>query len=265
MVPLPGKSLHSFGQRACRCARGNVIPPNQLPKPLPELISSHTPKLHRSMKSTPTSILKTIGRIYSSAIRTIALFAGIAVAATLPSCGPSPDAYNIPSAAFTATPSGVLAVGDVLRFSYAGAPEFNQTQKIQPDGRVSLPTVGNIKAAGRSVSSLQASLTELYRPSLNDPTVVVAVEQPAAAVYVSGEVNTPGKVPLDRQLSALEAVMEAGGFSKLANPSQVFVIRTEGGTQKRYALNLNATLSGLETRPFYLRPFDVIYVKKSNW
>lgn len=219
------------------------------------------------MKSNSTSAPTALSRAISFIIRPLGWLFALALLAgsALTSCGPSPDAYNIPSAAFTATPSGTLAVGDVVRFTYAGAPEFNQSQKIQPDGRVSLPAVGNIKAAGRSVSSLQATLTELYRPSLNDPTVVVAVEAPAAAVYVSGEVNTPGKLPLDRQLTALEAVMEAGGFSKLANPKEVFVIRTEGGKQKRYALNLNDTLSGMETRPFYLRPFDVIYVRRSNW
>lgn len=219
------------------------------------------------MNENPISATAALARAVSFLVRPTAWLAALALVAgsALTSCGPSPDAYNIPPAAFTSTPSGMLAVGDVLKFTFAGAPEFNQAQKIQPDGRVSLPTVGNIKAAGRSVSSLQASLTSLYQPHLNDPTVVVSVEQPAAAVYVSGEVNTPGKVPLDRQLSALEAVMESGGFSRLANPSQVFVIRTEGGKQKRYALNLKDTLAGMENRPFYLRPFDVIYVKKSNW
>ncbi len=194
----------------------------------------------------------------------MALSATMLVGNGLISCGSAPN-YNIPSSAFKAHPSGTLAVGDVLRFNYAGAPEFNQTQKIQPDGRVSLPTVGSVQAAGRSVGSLQASLTSMYESTLNDPTVVVAVEQPAAVVYVSGEVNAPGKVALDRKLTAFEAVMETGGFSKLANPKQVFVIRTESGKQNRYPLNLKDTLSGFETQPFYLRPFDVVYVQRSNW
>lgn len=194
----------------------------------------------------------------------MAVSAVLLVGNGLTSCGPATD-YNIPSSAFRAEPSSTLEVGDTLRFSYAGAPEFNQTQKIQPNGKISLPTVGSVQAAGRSISSLQASLTSMYEPHLNDPTVVVAVEQPIAVVYVSGEVNTPGKVALDRKLTAFEAVMESGGFSKLANPKQAFVFRTEGGKQNRYPLNLNDTLSGYETQPFYLRPFDVVFVKRSNW
>lgn len=227
------------------------------------VMNSHT-------KNKPGAMMRIVSTVLRPALsRTrlwlivpaLALFAG----AGLTSCGPSAATSNIPPTAFVATPSGVLAVGDVLRFSYAGAPEFNQAQKIQPNGQVSLPTVGSVTAAGRSISSLQASLTSLYGPHLNDPTVLVAVEKSAAAVYVSGEVNAPGKVELDRHLTAFEAVMEAGGFSKLANPKQVFVIRNQGGRQKRYTLNLNDTLAGFETQPFYLRPFDVLYVKRSNW
>ena len=214
--------------------------------------------MNSHIKNKPGAIMRIVSIIFLPAL---ALVAG----SGLTSCGSSAAIYEIPPTAFVATPSSSLAVGDVLRFSYAGAPEFNQSQKIQPDGQVSLPTVGNVKAAGRTISSLQASLTSLYGAHLNDPTVLVAVEKPAAAVYISGEVNNPGKVELDRHLTAFEAVMEAGGFSKLANPKQVFVIRNQGGKQKRYTLNLNDTLAGYETQPFYLRPFDVLYVKRSNW
>ena len=105
----------------------------------------------------------------------------------------------------------------------------------------------------------------MYETHLNDSTVFVSLEEPAATVYVSGEVGAPGKVPLDRSITALEAVMEVGGFSKLANPAKVYVIRTEGGKQKRYVLNLADPLSGNETQAFYLRAYDVVFVERSNW
>ena len=193
------------------------------------------------------------------------LLTATAVGLLATACAPSPEMYQIPSDALIATPQSTLSVGDVVRFTYSGAPEFNQIQKIRADGRVSLPQVGSVKAAGRSISSLQASLTAMYEPHLNDLTVMVSLEQPAAVVYVSGAVNQPGKVPLDRSITALEAVMETGGFSKTANPKQVFVIRNEGGRQRRYPLNLGDPLAGYESRAFYLRPFDVVYVKQSVW
>lgn len=180
------------------------------------------------------------------------------------SCGSSTN-YDIPPNAYSATPKATLSVGDKIRVTYPGAPEFNQALKIQADGKIGLPMVGNVTAAGRTGNSLQNSLTAMYKPHLNDPTVFVSLDEPAASVYVSGEVGTPGKVPLDRSITALEAVMEVGGFSKLANPKKVYVIRNEGGQQKRYALNLADPLSGYDSQAFYLRPYDVVYVGKSNW
>jgi polysaccharide export outer membrane protein len=171
----------------------------------------------------------------------------------------------VPSAVSPAAPSGNLAAGDVIRVSYPGAPEFNQSLRIQADGNIGLPMVGSVAGSGRSPSALQAALSTMYAPHLNDPTVFVSLEQPAASVYVSGEVGNPGKVLLVRPTTALEAVMEVGGFSKLANPKKVYVIRNEGGSQKRYVLNLGDPLRGNESRAFYLRAYDVIYVERSRW
>jgi len=173
--------------------------------------------------------------------------------------------YNIPKNIYSTSPSGMLSVGDTIRVSYPGAPEFSQALKIQADGKIGLPMVGNVTAAGRSASSLQSSLTAMYEPHLNDPTVFVSLEKAAASVYVVGEVGAPGKVPLERKLTALEAVMEVGGFSKLANPKKVYVIRTEGEIQRRYVLNLDSPLMGQDSQAFYLRPYDMVYVERSNW
>ncbi len=171
----------------------------------------------------------------------------------------------VPAEAYASKPTGNLAPGDALNITFPGAPELNTTQKIQPNGKLSLTTVGDVNAAGRTINSLQSTLTSLYQPHLQDPTVVVSLETAASGVYVSGEVLRPGKVPLDRPMSALEAVMEAGGFTKFANPKQVIVIRKVSGKQQRYVLNMNDTLAGYESSPFYLRPYDVIYVKQSAW
>ena len=171
----------------------------------------------------------------------------------------------LPADSQISRPSGNLAPGDEISVSFSGAPELNTKQKIQPNGKVSLPTVGDVTASGRTINSLQATLTSLYQPHLQDPTVVVSLESAAAGIYVSGEVLRPGKIPYDRPMTALEAVMEAGGFSKFANPKQVIVIRKDGGKQQRYVLNMNDALVGYDSSPFYVRPFDVIYVRQSAW
>jgi polysaccharide export outer membrane protein len=171
----------------------------------------------------------------------------------------------VPAEAYRSKPSSVLSAGDEIKVSFSGAPELNVEQKIQPNGKVSMPTIGDVSAAGKSITSFQSELTSLYQPHLQDPTVVVSLETAASGVYVSGEVLRPGKIALDRPMTALEAVMEAGGFSKLANPKQVIIVRNQGGRNERYVLNLNDALYGADSSPFYLRSYDVIYVKQSNW
>lgn len=225
-----------------------------------KIMTQNTPgacgRVFRSIANSPMS-LPQLPAVFSALILGIAfLFAS--------SCAPAPD-YHIPQKAYSSTPKSTLSVGDKIRVSYAGAPEFNQVYKIPADKKIGLPMVGNVTAAGRTASSLQASLTEMYQPHLTDPTVFVSLDEPAATVYVSGEVLAPGKVSLDRSITALEAVMEVGGFSKLANPKKVYVIRTEGGKENRYVLNLANPLSGFESQAFYLRPYDVVFVERSNW
>lgn len=180
-------------------------------------------------------------------------------------CGGMSNAPAVPAEAYAPKPSGNLAAGDEISVSFSGAPELNTKQKIQPNGRVSLPTVGDVSAAGKTINSLQQNLSSLYQSHLQDPTVVVSLESASAGVYLSGEVLRTGKIPLDRPMTAFEAIMEAGGFTKFANPKQVIVVRNQKGKQQCYVLNMNDTLSGMESNPFYVRPYDVIYVKQSVW
>lgn len=180
-------------------------------------------------------------------------------------CGNPNSAPSASSEAFRSKPSSALSAGDEIKVTFSGAPELNVKQKIQSNGRVSLPTIGDVSATGRSITSLQSELTALYAPHLQDPTVIVSLETAAAGVYLSGEVLRPGKIPLERPMTALEAVMEGGGFTKFANPKQVIVVRNQGGKTQRYVLNLKQALYGVDDSPFYVRPYDVIYVSQSAW
>lgn len=215
---------------------------------------------------TTTKTNKTAGAwLRQQLVMTMICVSALLAAFATVGCSDMNPAPSIPSEAYNSKPSGNLAPGDEIMVTFSGAPEMNTMQKIQPNGKVSLPTIGDVNAGGRTINSLQASLTSLYQPHLQDPTVVVSLARAAAGVYLSGEVLRPGKIPLDRPMTALEAVMEAGGFTKFANPKQVIAIRNEGGKQRRYVLNMNDALTGMESSPFYVRPFDVIYVKQSNW
>lgn len=180
-------------------------------------------------------------------------------------CQNTAPSAPIPAEAAASRPSGTLAPGDEIVVTFSSAPELNTKQKIQANGKVSLPTIGDVSASGRSITSFQSQLVSMYQPHLQDPNVVVSLVSASAGVYVSGEVMRPGKIPLDRPMTALEAVMEAGGFTKFANPKQVIVVRNEKGRNQRYVLNMNDALNGMDSRPFYVRPFDVLYVRQSAW
>lgn len=171
----------------------------------------------------------------------------------------------VPAEARVAGFGGVLSAGDEIKVSFRGAPEMDTRQKIPANGRVSLPTVGDVLAAGQTIAGLQSYLTALYQPHLQDANVQVSLENAAAGVYVSGEVLRPGRIPLDRPMTALEAVMETGGFTRMANPKQVVLVRNQNGRSMRYVLNMNDALTAAQSSPFYVRPFDVIYVKQSVW
>ena len=159
--------------------------------------------------------------------------------------------------------SQTLAPGDALRISFTGARQHDLSQKIRPDGKISLPLIGEVSASGKTVAALQAELTELYRPQLQDSEVVVVVESTAAAVYVMGAVNKPGKIPLDRPMTAFEAIMEAGGFDPTyANLKKVVLVRNENGRQLTQTLDLSSTLNEGSSTAFFLKPFDVICVRE---
>ena len=189
----------------------------------------------------------------------------VMAAFSFPSCQQSAPVMPVPPEAAASRPSGLLAAGDEINVSFSGAPEMTTKQKIAANGKVSLPVVGDVQASGRSITSLQSQLTSMYKSHLQDPTVVVSLETASTGVYVTGEVLRPGKISLYRPMTAMEAVMEAGGFTKFANPKQVIVVRNQGNRSQRYVLNMNDALAGFETSPFYVRPYDVIYVKQSVW
>jgi protein involved in polysaccharide export with SLBB domain len=97
--------------------------------------------------------------------------------------------------------------------------------------------------------------------------VTVEVESSSFPVYVTGAVLRPGKITSDHPITALEAIMEAGGFDYTkANLKAVEVVRQEGDQTKNYTLNLKLTMEGKVNKPFYLKPSDIVYVpEKFSW
>jgi polysaccharide export outer membrane protein len=138
---------------------------------------------------------------------------------------------------------------------------------VRADGRVALPLVGDHAVAGKSIEALTKELLALYEPQLVSKEVQVSLVSSSFTLYVTGAVLRPGKIVAERRISAFDAIMEAGGFDKArANLKAVVVVRQEEGQTKSYTLNLDQVFTGGQSVPFYLKPFDTVYVPtKFNW
>ncbi|MDB6115444.1 MAG: polysaccharide export protein [Lacunisphaera sp.] len=154
-----------------------------------------------------------------------------------------------------------------MKISFPGAPNLDSTQTVRRDGKITLAVVGEISVIGRTPTELEQELLKLYSTQLVSKEVTVMVVSSSYAVFVSGSVLRPGKIMADRPLTALEAIMEAGGFdSAKADMSAVKVVRQEEGGTKNYVLNLRLILDGKSSEPFYLKRSDIVYVpEKFSW
>src|SRR5438094_10647917 len=157
----------------------------------------------------------------------------------------------------------ILASGDVVKLTFSAAPELNQSQKVRVDGKLSLPLIGEVDAAGKTVGQLQSDLIQLYKPQLKIPEVTVSLEGSVTTVTVSGAVAKPGRITFERPTTVFQAIMQAGGPSEYANLRHVRLIRNVSGVEKSQGLNLQGIFRGEPTKPFYVRDGDVIHVPQS--
>jgi polysaccharide export outer membrane protein len=154
-----------------------------------------------------------------------------------------------------------LHEGDVVRISFQYSTNFDAEQKVALDGTLNLNMVGRVMAAGKTMTQLQQDLTKDYQPFARGDIITVDLISSGAIVYVCGAVLRPGPLALDHPLTVLEAVMGSGGFDNTrAKLSNVTVLRIVDGSQEAYHINLNRILAGRDSTPFYLQPYDIIYV-----
>jgi protein involved in polysaccharide export with SLBB domain len=156
-----------------------------------------------------------------------------------------------------------LSPGDVVKISFTGAPDLNQSQKIRADGKLSLPLVGEVTAAGKTVADFQSDLIRLYKPQLRNNEIVVTLESGIVEVVVSGAVSKPTKLSFDKPTTVFQAIMEAGGVSEYGSLRRVHLIRTINGKQLTQVVDLRPALSGKSTSVLYVRDGDIIYVPQT--
>jgi polysaccharide export outer membrane protein len=133
---------------------------------------------------------------------------------------------------------------------------------IRPDGKISLPLANELEASGKTAAQLQQEITERLRRYITEPIVNVMVKQiNSLKISVLGEVRKPDVYRIKNRVTVLDAIAMAGGFTDLARPTRVVVLRNGPAGPQRIKINVKQTVADEATAPFYLQPQDTVYVE----
>jgi polysaccharide export outer membrane protein len=153
-----------------------------------------------------------------------------------------------------------LVVGDKLRVEVYRDPQMSQSLQIRPDGKITLPLVGDVAAAGKTPAALRDILATSLKEFITNPVVtVIVVEAQPQTVSVIGEVNAPGTHPIKADTTVIEALALAGGFKDFANTKNIIIQRTTATGMKALKFNYKDAIRS-EGKPMCVEPGDVIIV-----
>ena len=182
----------------------------------------------------------------------------------------STDALPREKAPLAADIGSVLRPGDEIEIQSFSHPDIGNTQRIRSDGKLSLPVIGEVQAAGYEPSRLaevvaNAIESSPYLKITGEPQVTVIVREAfARRVFVGGEVRQPGVIPAPGPITAFDAITLAGGMDlRSAAPGHVFVLRTSSEGRRGFTVDMSDVMSGAMTEPFYLQPGDHVYVPRT--
>lgn len=193
-------------------------------------------------------------------VAAVVMLAGFAGCAYLPWWGPQGElAGDVPQ-----PPMDSYRIGsaDVLEVAIWKEPDLTRLSTVRTDGKISLPLLGEVQAAGRSTGDLEKELTSKYKSYVENPVVSVIVVQPnSSKFYVVGQVTRPGEYNLPRGITVLQAISTAGGFTEWADQHGLVLIRRAGGEQQHLRVDYLRIVGG--SRPqdnCLLLPGDTIVV-----
>jgi len=159
--------------------------------------------------------------------------------------------------------SYVIGAEDQLSINVWKEPEMSKTIPVRPDGMISLPLLGDIKAAGYTPLQLQDQITTQLKKLISDPQVTVIVTEVHSLTFnVVGEVEKPGYYPLTRRMTVLDAIALSGGFKDFAKTKKIYVLRTAAdGKQERLPFNYKDVIKGKNAQQnIELQPRDTVVV-----
>ena len=150
---------------------------------------------------------------------------------------------------------------DVLHIDVWGNPELTRDAIVRPDGMISLPLIQDVKAEGLTAAELSGGIQKKLMQFIKNPEVAVIVTQiNAPKMFVIGQVTKPGTYPLRGDVSVLQALSLAGGFTPFASPKDIKVISKKGGKQEVHRVNYYDIIGKDKKEDYYLKPGDTVVV-----
>src|SRR5271155_779297 len=144
----------------------------------------------------------------------------------------------------TVDPSYVIGAQDVLDINVWKEPDVSRVVPVRPDGKISLPLLNDVQAAGLTPAQLAAQVTESLKKFVTNPQVTVIVTTiNSQRVYLLGEVSRPGAFPMIPGMTVLQAISSGGGFTQYARTGKIYVLRNENGKQVKYPFNYKEVIN----------------------
>jgi polysaccharide export outer membrane protein len=181
-----------------------------------------------------------------------------------PLAAQAPGRNSSPAPARAALPTDyVIGVEDVLTVMFLREKDLTAEVVVRPDGKISLPMLNDVPAAGLTPEQLSATVAEAATKFIRDPGVTVMVKAiNSRKVYVVGEVSRPGTFQLGSEMNVLHGLAEAGGFLEHAKKDDVVIVRSVNGQEQRFKFNYNDVVRGKNTQQnIKLLPGDTILVR----
>lgn len=178
-------------------------------------------------------------------------------------------AYQAPAATEQSmVPEYQIGYNDVLEVKFFNHPEFNETVRVRPDGRITLQKVGDLFVVGKTPAQVQDTVLSVYRKILKNPEITVFVREFGGInFYVLGSVKVPGSHKYEKNMTVLQAIATAGGFDRGAHINNIFLIRKQKDGYF-YVHRLNLAMKDMQkimAENIYIEPYDLIYVPKTTF
>jgi polysaccharide biosynthesis/export protein len=160
----------------------------------------------------------------------------------------------------TSDPEYHIGPQDVVQIDVWKEPEITRTIPVRPDGKISLPLLNDVQAAGLTAMQLAGNIRDGLTKFLNNPQVTVTGSAiNSRRVFVTGEVSRSGALPLLPGMTVLQALSASGGFTQFAKEKSIYILRNENGKQVKHPYNYKDVLKG-KADDMPLQPSDVIVV-----